>query len=85
MKLDTTYSYIYQCPETNVQVSENEKEFGEICTQCGELRKSLYGTHAVKIVGRWNRPSLAERMLHRKKMEFITKESEDALLEALTQ
>jgi len=85
MKLDTTYSYIYKCPKTGDQVSEKEKEYSEICTRCGDETNSLYGTHAKKIVGRWNRPGFIESVFKRKKMEFITKESEDKLLEALTQ
>ena len=85
MKLDTTYKYIYKCPVTDVQVSDREKEFEDVCSQCGDETNSLYGTHAVRVVGRWNRPSLIELNFKGKEPEFITKASEDKLLEALKQ
>ena len=87
MKLDKRYSHIYVCPETDESVSTDEAKWGDgaICSKCGHVKDSLFGTHAIKIPGRWNRPTFWESVWHKKKMEFFRKEDEDELMDALKQ
>lgn len=78
MKLDDEYSFIYVCPESGDQLTRHDVFYSHgICPKCGHDAHSTI-THSDKIVGRWNRPSLWER-IRGKRTEFFKKEDEDAV------
>lgn len=82
MKLDEDYSFIYVCPKTKEELSNHEVFYSHgVCPRCGHNDNSTI-THYDKVVGRYNRPSMLER-LQGKKTEFLTKEEEDKVWNTL--
>lgn len=62
MKADPEFSSILRCPETGQQVTWAEYSRGTgTCGKCGHQDKSTF-THAVRVVGRWYRPNLIQRL-----------------------
>ena len=85
MKTDERYSHIMICPETGIQLTEDDLNgSGGVCPHCGNINNYSF-THSNKIAGRWNRPSFSERLFQGKKSEFIRKEDEDKIIASLTQ
>ena len=82
MKLDEKYSYITVCPTTGEELSDNQRHnSGSVCPHCGHDNDGSF-THRKKVVGRWNRPSLLER-LKSIKPEFLRKADEDEIMAKL--
>jgi len=76
MKLDTNFSHIKVCPETEIELTNNQVCYrGGICPKCGHTDRGTF-THYKIIVGKWNRPSLFERWFQGKELEFIPKEQD---------
>lgn len=73
MKLDTEYTSIDVCPKTGDTVDPYQND--GVCTSCGHEKYAV--AHHDQIVGRWNRPSLFERIFKGKETEFFRKEDED--------
>lgn len=68
MKLGN-YTFILVCPETDKQVSDHKYSYSSgVCHHCGHIADSTF-THAVRIAGRWNTPSILE-WLCGKRAEF---------------
>lgn len=68
MKLDKYFSYVYVCPTSKLTVSNHMVLYsGGICYICGYDNNSTV-THAVKIIGKWKRPSLLEWIKGKRKM-----------------
>lgn len=73
MKLDAIFSCIFVCPVTKEVISERKHYYNYgICPSCGDVNSSGTITHAKKQSGKWNRPSLFERILG-KKTEWVQK------------
>jgi len=73
MKLSKNYTHIKLCPNTKKRLTEGEYAYSHgICPRCGNNAYSTF-THSMDIVGKWNTPSLLER-LKGIKAEFIEKE-----------
>jgi len=76
MKADTEYSHIKVCPKTEEQLGHSDIfDTDGVCPKCGHNDYLI--THSKKIVGRYIRPSLIERIFKGKRTEFITKGEED--------
>ena len=81
MKTDKEYSHIKVCPVTNEQLFYNDIHRTEgVCPKCGDDGNVL--THHTKIVGRWVKPSLLEKLML-KKATFLRKDEEDTIMNAL--
>lgn len=77
MKLDAEYSFIWVCPDTGAQLTRDDVYYSHgICPKCGHDGKSSI-THGRQVPGRWNRPSLWER-LKGKRTEFVRKDPKHA-------
>ena len=82
MKLDKTYTYIPVCPVTKSELTYKDiNRTDGVCPKCGHI--SSYTTHNTKVVGRYRRPNVWEFVLG-ERAEFVTKESEDKIINALT-
>lgn len=81
MKLDDDYTSIDVCPVTREQNNDVYWTDG-VCPHCGDARPDI--AHHDKVVGRYNRPNLFERLFQGKRTEFLTKEDEDAVWGPLT-
>ena len=85
MKADKTYSHINVCPKTGDGLSENNIYYSDgICPSCGHNSDGTI-THRRKIVGRFIRPSLWERIWEGKQTKFMPKEEEDKVWNGLQQ
>lgn len=67
------------CPETGLLMTHDEyHRSSNVCVKCGNEAKSNYGEslypHAVKIVGKYNRPTWFEYWFKGMREEFIPKE-----------
>jgi len=84
MQTDQKYSHIKICPITGDQLTEDDVyRTNGVCPQCGDA--SQFVTHYTKIVGRWRRPSLFERIVQKKELKFFRKSEEDGVWQKLQQ
>ena len=84
MKLDSHYSHIDVCPVTGDQMNDDDiYRTDGVCPRCGHADNWGNIAHHQQIVGRWNRPSLFEKLFKGKRIEFLRKEEEDTIMDAL--
>ncbi len=82
MKMDVEYTHIDVCPKTGDKMSDDDIYWGDgVCPHCGHRGGNM--AHYKQIVGRWNTPSFYERIFQGKRAEFLTKEEEDKVMNAL--
>lgn len=71
--MDEDYSFVYTCPTTGKQLSVDEYHYSKgVCPRCGHVDNSTC-THHKKVVGKWERPSLFERIFEKKHAVFHRK------------
>lgn len=76
MKIDEHYSFVYVCPTTGEQLLRDEYSYSSgVCPKCGDVSGSTF-THHDKIVGKWERPNLFERILQEKRAVFHRKSND---------
>lgn len=74
MKLSENFSFVRVCPATKYQLFENQYRYSSgVCPHCGHEDKGTF-THSEVIVGKWEYPSIFERLILHKKPAFHTKE-----------
>ena len=61
MKTDANYSSVWTCPDKNRMVNPSSIRTNSFCPACG-VKVESYKGHLVKVVGKWSRPSLFERV-----------------------
>ena len=84
MKADKEYSSIDECPKTGTQMSHDDiYHTNGVCPHCGH--ECSYVSHHDKVVGRFVRPTIWERIIDGKRLEFIRKEDEDKIMERLSE
>ena len=59
----TEHGYVYICPETEEQVTNNEFMWTcrGVCPRCGHVKQGSF-CHAVKVAVTWSIPNLWERI-----------------------
>lgn len=74
-KLDKDFSFIYECPETSGELTEQQVYCSEsICPLCGMSSKTSKIHHNV-IAGKWLRYSWYEVFFKGKQNRFISKDN----------
>ncbi len=82
MKMDKDYTSITVCPETRDMLTQRDTNNSDgICPRCGHKSQGTF-SHKERMAGRWQRPSILE-WIKGARREFITKESQDELIDAL--
>ena len=85
MKTDTRYSHINVCPKTQSKMSDSDiNKSGGVCPHCGHINDYSF-THSEKVAGRYNRPTLYERLFQGEKLELLRRDEEDKIMASLTQ
>lgn len=76
MKLDTEFTTVYRCPKTNLMLDSFNATMLETCPYCGFYTNSLLKTeHMVKETGKWDRPSMFEKLFYKNKAVFLSGEN----------